>query len=49
MHIVWGMYKYGAADSLVMLENIAGCPWNLRGVYVECSVENFKHRTFIGE
>ena len=55
VHIVWGIYKYGAADSLVILENnviealcygadkgshglvilenIAGCPWNLCGMF----------------
>ena len=49
MHIVWDMYEYGAADSLVILENIAGCPWNLCGVSVDRSVECFNHRTFIGK
>ena len=47
--IVWGMYKYEAGDSLVKLENIAGCPWNLCGVSVECSIKSFSQKKFIGE
>ena len=46
--IVWGMYRYGAGDSLVKLENYVGCPWNLCGASVKCSVESFSHKTFIG-
>ena len=39
--------KYEAGDSLVKLENIAGCPWNLCGVSVECSIRSFSQKKFI--